>query len=79
MKFNVGDKVKYVYNIPFMGETRLLKRVTGIVTGYYWGTPRSCDHVVMVDWTTMDGQKFRWNMPDNYVKSLEANEISILS
>jgi hypothetical protein len=33
----------------------------------------------MVDWTTMDGQKFRWNMPDNYVKSLEANEISILS
>ena len=79
MKFEKGDEVKYVYNIPYMGENLLLKKVTGIVTGYYTGRDRTCDNVVMVDWTTIDGQRFHWNMPDNYVKLLKTNEISILS
>jgi hypothetical protein len=70
MKFQRGDKVKYIGNVAFDDREELFDNVIGIVDGYYFPRGSIWTEVVMCDWTTERGYKFQWNVPDSYIKKI---------
>lgn len=70
MKFQIGDKVKYIGNVAFDDRHELFKTSFGIVTDYFYPRGSVWDKVAVCDWYLGDDYWFQWNVPDSYIKKI---------
>jgi hypothetical protein len=74
MKFQAGDKVKYIGNVAFDGRMELFQNVVGTVSGYYFPRGSIWTEVVNCNWRTEKGYAFQWNVPESYIKKIRQGE-----
>jgi len=72
MPLKMGDKVIYIYNMPFDNNSKLLKRLIGTIDEF-WESFRSGSMVGCV-WEDTNGEVFHWNVPKRYVKLYKENK-----